>query len=55
MNELIKIQELYRSECNGDLEHQYGIKIETLDNPGWSVEIVLIGRKLFKVNDQVKK
>ncbi|MEW1657997.1 Imm53 family immunity protein [Streptomyces sp. NPDC093707] len=29
----------YTSQCDGDREHEYGIRIETLDNPGWSVEI----------------
>ncbi|ASZ09868.1 hypothetical protein CK934_02175 [Chitinophaga sp. MD30] len=29
------------SHCNGDWEHEYGMKIETLDNPGWSVIIDL--------------
>ena len=28
---------LYQSHCNDDWEHTYGIKIDTLDNPGWSV------------------
>jgi hypothetical protein len=31
----------YASECNGDWEQQYGITIETLDNPGWAVKIDL--------------
>ncbi len=31
----------YLSNCNGDWEHSYGITIETLDNPGFSVEIDL--------------
>ncbi len=25
--------------CDSDWEHTYGIKIQTLDNPGWSVKI----------------
>ncbi|GGG05927.1 hypothetical protein GCM10010912_58230 [Paenibacillus albidus] len=25
--------------CNGDWEHSYGVKIDTVDNPGRSVEI----------------
>lgn len=28
----------YRSQCDGDWEHQNGVRIETLDNPGWSLE-----------------
>ena len=31
----------YKSCCNGDWEHSYGIEINTLDNPGWSVQINL--------------
>lgn len=33
--------EWYKSNCDGDWEHSYGIRIETLDNPGWSVKIDL--------------
>ena len=29
----------YTSHCDGDWEHMFGIKIETLDNPGWSIKI----------------
>ena len=36
----------YESQCDGKWEHQYGVKIETLDNPGWAVEVDLIGTKL---------
>jgi len=31
----------YLAECNGDWEHSYGVKIDTLDNPGWSLKIDL--------------
>jgi hypothetical protein len=31
----------YQRNCNGDWEHTFGVKIETLDNPGWSVVIDL--------------
>ncbi|MEN2424289.1 Imm53 family immunity protein [Streptomyces rimosus] len=31
----------YTNQCDGDWEHEYGIRIETLDNPGWSVKIDL--------------
>jgi hypothetical protein len=31
----------YASQCDGFWEHGHGIKIETLDNPGWSVKIDL--------------
>lgn len=38
--------EWYKSNCDGDWEHSYGIKIETLDNPGWLVKIDLSETKL---------
>lgn len=41
MSNIDKIQEWYLSQCNEDWEHSFGIKIETLDNPGWRIEIDL--------------
>lgn len=35
------LNEWYKSNCNGDWEHCYQIRIETLDNPGWWVKIDL--------------
>ena len=35
------LEEWYNSNCDGDWEHCYGVSIETLDNPGWSVIIEL--------------
>lgn len=40
-NNLNRLQNWYRSNCNGDWEHSWGIKIDTLDNPGWIVDIDL--------------
>jgi hypothetical protein len=31
----------YRSNCDGDWEHQHGIHIGTLDNPGWYLDVNL--------------
>ena len=31
----------FARQCDGDWEHDLGIKIETLDNPGWAVDIRL--------------
>ena len=39
------IQDWYKSNCNGDWEHSYGVSIDTLDNPGWSVKIDLKNTK----------
>ena len=41
MSTLADLQQWYLSQCNGDWEHQYGVEIDTLDNPGWSVRIDL--------------
>lgn len=39
------LERWYASQCNGDWEHQYGVNIETLDNPGWRIRIDLIGTR----------
>jgi hypothetical protein len=38
---LNRLQRWYRSQCDGDWEHSCGVKIETLDNPGWLVTVDL--------------
>lgn len=35
------LQDYFEECCNGDWERIYGIKIGTLDNPGWMVDIDL--------------
>ena len=46
MSTLQKLQDWYRSECDGEWEHGCGVSISTLDNPGWSVTIDLDGTSL---------
>lgn len=46
MTILSRLCDWYESHCNGSWEHEYGIKIETIDNPGWTVEIDLAGTEL---------
>lgn len=29
----------YRSRCDGEWEHQHGVRIGTIDNPGWSLDV----------------
>jgi len=43
------IQRWYAAQCNGEWEHRYGVKLETLDNPGWMLEIDLVGTSLERV------
>ena len=40
---LLWLQSWYLSYCDGDWEHEDGVKITTLDNPGWRVQINLNG------------
>lgn len=48
--ELIKGLELwYSKNCDGAWEHRYGVKIDTLDNPGWMVQVDLAGTPLQSV------
>lgn len=35
------LQQWFKSQCDGDWEHSFGVKIETSDNPGWIVTIEL--------------
>lgn len=41
-----QLQDWYLSQCDGEWEHQYGVSIDTLDNPGWTVKVDLQGTKL---------
>ncbi|WP_081310453.1 Imm53 family immunity protein [Pseudoalteromonas luteoviolacea] len=41
MDSLNKIQDQYFSHFNDDWEHSFGIKVDTLDNLGWSLIIDL--------------
>lgn len=46
MDALYELQKWYHSQCDGDWEHGNGVKIETLDNPGWMVVIELTDTEL---------
>lgn len=41
VDDLTWLMEWYLSQCDEDWEHQYGVKIDTLDNPGWSLTVDL--------------
>jgi hypothetical protein len=43
---LVALELWYANQCNGDWEHDFGVKIDTLDNPGWTVDIDLAGTTL---------
>jgi hypothetical protein len=33
----------YSAQCDEEWEHEFGIRIESLDNPGWNLEVDLGG------------
>jgi hypothetical protein len=43
MTDLCWLQKWCEQQCNGLWEHSSEVKISTLDNPGWAVEIALKG------------
>jgi hypothetical protein len=38
---LERLQDWYLAQCDEDWEHSYGVKIDTLDNPGWLLDVDL--------------
>ena len=51
MTDLItRLQNWYKTNCNGDWEHSYGISLSTLDNPGWTLTIALQETALEKLD-----
>jgi Immunity protein 53 len=53
MNVISELQEWYESQCDEEWEHQFGVSIGTLDNPGWTVTIDLEGTDLAEKDFQV--
>jgi hypothetical protein len=45
------LQRFYQEQANGDWEHTYGIKIETVDNPGWWICIDLADTDYADLHD----
>jgi hypothetical protein len=43
---LTRLQDWYAAQCDGDWEHLGGIKIGTVDNPGWRLSVRLAGTAL---------
>ncbi|MBV9865619.1 MAG: immunity 53 family protein [Abitibacteriaceae bacterium] len=38
---LSDLQAWYAAQCDGEWEHEFGIEIKTMDNPGWSLRVNL--------------
>ena len=45
------LMEWYAKQCIGDWEHSYGIRIDTIDNPGWSLTIDMGGENADRPKD----
>jgi hypothetical protein len=43
MNSIKKLESWFAQQCDGEWEHENLLKIETIDNPGWSISIDLTG------------
>ena len=43
---LARLAAWHLSQCNGEREHAHGIKVDTLDDPGWTIDIDLAGTTL---------
>ena len=45
-NPIDRLAAWYSAQCNGEWEHQQGVEITTLDNPGWRLRIDLAETEL---------
>ncbi len=43
----------YNGQCDGDWEHGNGIKIGTIDNPGWYLKVSIYETELEKKDFQI--
>jgi len=50
MNSILRLQQWYASQCDGRWEHRYGVRIDTLDNPGWKLAVDLAETPLAKAD-----
>ncbi|WP_445453148.1 immunity 53 family protein [Flavobacterium sp. 25HG05S-40] len=42
------LQNWFQNQCDSEWEHNHSIRIETIDNPGWNIEIDLLNTHLAK-------
>ncbi|MCO5160825.1 MAG: immunity 53 family protein [Mesorhizobium sp.] len=43
------LEDWYSDQCDGDWEHQNGIDIGNIDNPGWTLKVDLTGTSLENI------
>lgn len=54
MNVFLWLQQWYHAQCDGEWEFREGIKILSVSNPGWSVEINVSDTILENINIPLK-
>lgn len=52
---ITELSRWFASQCNEDWEHGFGIRIVTLDNPGWLVQVDLSGTDIEGCEPQRKQ
>ncbi|MEM7247389.1 MAG: immunity 53 family protein [Acidobacteriota bacterium] len=50
MSTVTELQEWFARQCDGEWEKGGGIVIESLENPGWSVTVDIVGTPLARRN-----
>ena len=46
MTTLTELAAWFQAQCNGEWEHNFGVNVQSTDNPGWWVTIDLRGTAL---------
>jgi hypothetical protein len=46
MTPLRRLEAWFAAQCDGEWEHDEGIVIESLDNPGWTIKVALVDTPL---------
>jgi hypothetical protein len=55
MSNIFRLCAWYEAQCVNDWQEEFGIKIDTIDNPGWSLKIDLHKTNLLEKNfDELK-
>jgi hypothetical protein len=43
---LVRLEEWYQRQCDGQWEHDHGLSVQSTDNPGWWVKVDVKGTSL---------
>lgn len=48
-HELVELEGWYAARCDGVWEHDHGVRIDTIDNPGWSLVVDLDSEEAMRL------